>query len=94
MPIAIRAAHPSMCIRRSAFERAGLTRASFDDQYSLTDDEFRVESELIVIGPLFGDNASQLLAQLERAGLEYFEDYFELSGNWPEWLAVYARHDG
>jgi hypothetical protein len=94
MPITIRAAHPSMCIRRSAFERAGLTRAAFDKQYSLTDDEFRVESELIVIGPLFGDNASQLLAQLESAGLEYFEDYFELSGNWPEWLALYARSDG
>ena len=23
----------------------------------------------------------------------YFEEYFELSGNWPEWLHLYARTD-
>ena len=21
----------------------------------------------------------------------YFDDFFELSGNWPDWLALYAR---
>lgn len=92
MPITVRAAHPTMCIRRAAFERAGLTRAALDARYSLTDQEFRVEGELIVIGPLFGDAATRLLAELEAAGLEYFEDYFELSGNWPEWLGLFARY--
>jgi hypothetical protein len=27
---------------------------------------------------------------LEERGLVYFDDFFELSGNWPEWLAVWA----
>jgi hypothetical protein len=94
MPIALRAARPSVCIRRAAFERAGLTRAAVDRDYSLTDEEFRVEGELIVIGPLFGDGPSRLLADLETAGLEYFEDYFELSGNWPGWLSLFARYEG
>ena len=82
-----------MCIRRAAFERAGLTRAALDAQYSLTDQEFRVEGELIVIGPLFGDAVTRLLTDLETAGLEYFEDYFELSGNWPEWLGLFAHYE-
>jgi hypothetical protein len=34
-----------------------------------------------------------LLADLETAGLEYFDDYFELSGNWPDWLLLYGRMD-
>ena len=94
MPIAIGASHPTLCIRRPAFERAGLTRGAIDARYSLTDADFRVEGELVVIGPLFGDSATRFLAELESAGLEYFDDYFELSGNWPEWLALFAKHEG
>jgi hypothetical protein len=61
-----------------------------DARFGLTDDEFRLERDLIVIGPLFGDTGTQVLATLEQAGLEYFDDYVELSGNWPEWLRIYA----
>lgn len=93
MPIQIRGTQPSVCIRREAFERAGLTRAAFDQRFSLTADEFQIERELIVFGPLFGDSVMELLAALEAAGLEYFDDYFELSGNWPEWLRLYAMHE-
>jgi hypothetical protein len=32
-----------------------------------------------------------LIADLEQNGLVYFDDFFELSGNWPEWLTLYAR---
>ena len=31
-----------------------------------------------------------LLDQLEESGLVYFDDYFELSGNWPTWLRLYV----
>ena len=92
MPIEIRPAQPSICIRRRAFEKAGLTRATLDHQFGLTSDEFQVEGDLIVIGPLFGDSASRLLADLDHTGLEYYDDYFELSGNWPTWLTLYAMN--
>jgi hypothetical protein len=35
-----------------------------------------------------------LIDDLERAGLVYFQDFFELSGNWPDWLVLYARELG
>ena len=33
---------------------------------------------------------AMLIAAFEAAGLSYFEDFFDLSGNWPEWLNVFA----
>jgi hypothetical protein len=32
--------------------------------------------------------------ELEGAGLAYYEDFFELSGSWPEWLEVVVRGVG
>jgi len=29
-------------------------------------------------------------AELETRGLVYFDDFFELSGNWPSWLSIFA----
>ena len=91
MPMAVAANHPTLFIRRTAFERAGLTRAAFDDRLNLTADEFRVEGALVAVGPLVGETAlDDLLAELESLGLVYFDDFFELSGNWPGWLRLYA----
>ena len=28
----------------------------------------------------------ELIDDLEQSGLVYFDDFFELSGNWPDWL--------
>ena len=82
---------PTLFIRRSAFERMELTRKAFDDALGLTPEEFRVEAGLIAIGPLHGESAlTELIETLERSGLVYFEDFFELSGNWPEWLRLFA----
>ena len=59
-----------MLVRRSAFERAGLARAHFDLRYNLTPDEFRVEGDLIAIGPLYDDEAlGALTSELESLGL-------------------------
>ena len=92
MPIEIERQVPSLCIQRVAFERASLTRAGVDAALGLTADEFRVENDLIIVGPLFGDATNRLLSLLDDAGLQYFDDYFELTGNWPEWLTLYAKH--
>jgi hypothetical protein len=91
MPIDITAGQSTLFIRREAYERAGLTRAAFDERLGLTADEFRVEGWLIAIGPMM-DAASlrDVLDELEGLGLAYFDDFFELSGNWPEWLRLVA----
>ena len=86
---------PTLFFRRQAYERAGLTRAELDARLGLTDAEFRVEGELVALGPVYDvDALGALLDELETAGLTYFEDYFELSGTWPEWLSVAVRAAG
>ena len=86
---------PTLFFRRQSYERAGLTRAELDARLGLTDAEFRVEGELVALGPIYDVEAlGVLLDALEAAGLTYFEDYFELSGTWPEWLAVGVRAAG
>lgn len=91
MPLTLSHTAPTLLIRKAAFERVGLTRAQFDDALGLTPEEFQVEGDIIAIGPLVGDDSlSDLIAQLEDAGLMYFDDFFELSGNWPEWLRLFV----
>ena len=91
MPVSIQAGAPTLLIRKDAFERVGLTRAALDARLNLTADEFRVEGQLVAVGPLVGDDAlTGLIEELEGLGLEYFDDFFELTGNWPEWLQVLA----
>jgi hypothetical protein len=92
MPLKIPAEHPSILIRRPAFERAGLQRSEIDVRFNLTDAEFRLEGDLIVLGPLPSeDDITAMLGHLESVGLNYFDDFFELSGNWPDWLGVFAQ---
>jgi hypothetical protein len=91
MPLTIPSTAPTLLIRKAAFERAELSRAQIDEALGLTPDEFRLEGTLIAIGPLVGeDTLSDLIERLEQAGLVYYDDFFELSGNWPDWLRLFA----
>jgi hypothetical protein len=91
MPLRIPESASSLVIRRPAFEKAGLVRSQVDSFLDLTDEEFRVEGEIVVIGPVFdADALSDLVVELEARGLVYFDDFFELSGNWPAWLSIFA----
>lgn len=93
MPVPIATGAPTLFLRRAAYESSGLTRAAIDDRLGLTADEFRVEDDLIAIGPIYEREANlltDLIIELEGAGLVYFDDFFELSGNWPAWLRLYA----
>ncbi len=91
MPISVTRDRPTVLIRREAFERVGLERHLIDSRFNLTDQEFAVEGGLIAIGPLPSDDLlSDLVIELETIGLRYFDDFFELSGNWPEWLGIFA----
>ena len=91
MPLNIKSGAPTLIIRRSSYERSGLVRAALDTKLGLTADEFRVEGDLVVIGPVHDKEAFQeLLDELEDLGLAFYDDFFELSGNWPEWLGVLA----
>jgi hypothetical protein len=95
MPLEIASSDSTLLIRRSSFERAGLTRQKVDERLNLTADEFRMEGELIAIGPLppYGW-IGEFVAELEAMGLVYFDDFFELSGNWPDWLKLFAMSRG
>jgi len=91
MPLTVPSAAPTLLIRRAAYERSGLDRAMIDERLGLTTDEFRVEGNLVAVGPLVGeDSLADLIAELESRGLTYFDDFFELSGNWPDWLKLFA----
>ena len=91
MPLDVDPGAPTLFIRKDAFERAGLTRAALDDRLNLTAEEFRVEGPLVAVGPLpDASDLTDVIDELEGLGLRYFEDFFELSGNWPEWLRVLA----
>lgn len=92
MPLTIPASLPTILVRKSSFESRGLSRAELDFRFNLTDSEFRVEDTLIAIGPLPNEDLlPELISFLEERGLVYFDDFFELSGNWPDWLLLYAR---
>ena len=93
MALAITAGAPTLFIRRAAYESSGLTRAQLDERLGLTPDEFRVDADLVALGPIYGeggDALAELIAELEQIGLVYFDDFFELSGNWPEWIRIHA----
>ena len=97
MALAISPGHPTLVVRRAAYERAGLVRAALDARLGLTADEFRVEGGLIALGPIHDEDAlGEVVADLEALGLAYFDDFFELPSTWPEWLriAVSEHHVG
>jgi hypothetical protein len=94
MPLQLSQGRPTLLIRQSAYERSGILRQALDDRYNLTAEEFAVDGGLIRIGPLPSDDLlSDLISELEQNGLIYFDDFFEMSGNWPDWLTLYARKE-
>jgi len=91
MPLPVHAGAPTLFVRKGAYDRSGLTRAALDERLNLTAEEFRVERGLVAVGPIqAADELPALLDELESLGLAYFDDFFELSGTWPEWLRLYA----
>lgn len=91
MPVTVDAGRPIILIRKASYENAGIIRAELDSRFNLTDEEFRVEGNLIVVGPLPSDDlVAPVVEYLEAAGLIYFDDFFELSGNRPDWLHIYV----
>jgi hypothetical protein len=85
----LEAGRSSILINKEAYERSGIGRGELDRRFNLTDAEFRVEGRLVILGPLPTDEmAGEIVDYLETCGLVYFEEFFELSGNWPDWLRV------
>ena len=89
MSLLIPSGAPTLFIIRSAYERSGFSRRDVDGRLGLTPDEFRVDGNLVVIGPIAAeDSLADVIEELEASGLVYFLDFFELSGNWPDWLRL------
>lgn len=94
MPLSVAAGSSTVFVRKEVFERAGLIRSEIDARFNLTDAEFRVEGGLVAIGPLPSDEMTgPLIEYLESKGITYYDDMFEMSGNWPDWLRLYAMAD-
>src|SRR6185369_799396 len=69
MALAVDTGAPTLFMRRAAYEKSGLSRAAIDERLGLTADEFRVEGNLIAIGPIYGtdgDALGELIAELEE----------------------------
>jgi hypothetical protein len=93
MALRVSTGAPTLFMRRAAYEKSGLSRAAIDERLGLTPEEFRVEGNLVAIGPIYGgdgDALGELITELEELGLVYFDDFFELTGNWPDWLNLLA----
>lgn len=91
MPLSLPDSAPTLLLRKDAFERVGLTRAALDQWLTLTPEEFRMEGDLIVVGPIYdGDALQALVSALESEGLAYYDDFIEMSGNWPSWVTILA----
>ena len=91
MPVPLAANAATLLFRKAAFEKAGLTRAALDEWLNLTPEEFRVEGDLIAVGPIYDVEALQaLVSALEDKGLAFYDDFFEMSGNWPDWVTLHA----
>lgn len=91
MPLEVPAGQSMLFLRKDAYERSGLSREAIDVRLNLAPDEFRVEGSLVIVGPFPDDvELRGVLDELEAVGLVYFDEYFELSGNWPPWLRLFA----
>ena len=91
MPLPLPHGAPTLLIRKRMFEQHALKRADFDVALHLTADEFRIEGDLSVVGPVYDSEAfAAVIEDHESRGLVYYEDFFDMSGNWPEWLSVFA----
>jgi hypothetical protein len=95
MPMTVSSGAPTLLLRRQSYEKSGLIRSAIDERLGLTPDEFRVEGDVVALGPIYDDDAfAALLSDLERLGLVAYDDFFELSGNWPDWLTVLVGSTG
>lgn len=95
MPLPIHTGAPTLFIRRAAYEKTGLVRAAIDARLGLTEDEFRVEGDVVIIGPVYDAEAfGALMEELEKLGLIFYDDFFELTGTWPDWLSLFAGSAG
>ena len=60
----------------------------------MRDTILKVNEELDARGLDLADVSAEelrdILDDLEAAGLVYFDEYFELSGNWPPWIRLYV----
>jgi len=84
-------------IRRSALLERNIILEDVLDVMRVTE-PLDMNESLISFGPSFGKEAlDELIAILQKKGLQYFEDFFEFVGDYPHWCAFqvhYVRDEG
>ncbi len=51
--------------------------------------------ELISFGPSFGEEAlKEYVKRLQKLGLEYWDDFFEFKGDYPDWIRFRVELNG
>jgi len=57
----------------------------------MEDPPYSENNDLICFGPCFGGEALEtFISRLQTAGLEYYDDFFELQFTHPDWLSFKA----
>lgn len=76
-------------VKKVALNVKSLTRSQL---FEIMDAEspFDEDEDLLSFGPHFGEEAAkEFIKRLEKAGLVYYDDFFELSEIVPQWCQLY-----
>ncbi len=77
-----------LVVRRAALADRGVTYEHLLRAMEV-DARLDADADLISFGPHFGGEAgSELARRLERLGLVYADDFFELTGDFPDWCGL------
>ena len=77
-------------IRQKALEDRGVSKADLLKLFEV-DRPLGESVELISFGPNFGAEAcDEFIRRLQKSGLVYLDDFFDLALDHPEWLKFYA----
>jgi hypothetical protein len=72
-------------VRRVPLNRLGISIDAMTEILGF-DPPLDVSDELVSFGPLFGiEAADELCRRLQELGLEYIDDFFIFTGDFPEW---------
>lgn len=78
-------------VRKACLAERGVTmesvRATVEQGAPHHEDE-----ELFAIGPIWPEAVDIMIKRLQDLGLEYWDDFMETVGDYPDWLGLHGEH--